>query len=437
MVEHLELEFGKRTDSAINTAEISQMQAILSRTRAVRNSLYLNHHQAQLLYLEGRVHATVAEQLSKQKRLQQQRASTAPGSTTPTTQPAPSVSVALDMPSDIPVGSITFILDYNPGNGLPLVDTAVTVHYDHIRLAWVVDTKTWAAGEEAASLATALQGANFETGIEALLKTARETNGEVRTDKATYRVSTSGRDFLISEGKERQNFAYLDGHWQRYEGGKWLSTGTPPSNAFADLWKNLRELDEQSGAVLLFAYNKPEVYEAVKTAPRILNKEPLPAETLQTTTYYTVKQGKTPSGEDTLILHAGQQPLGIYILPGRYVFVQQADNGQMRRVGATDDQLNFVINEENVRASGAPIAVQQHVLALQGKRYRHLIQGSILVNAQIPNTEHAGFKGTITEQDTPQNPQTPSEIQTSPPSTPPPNQNEPTAGQLQQNPGEQ
>lgn len=70
MVTYLEQSYGARSKGGITSGEVVQAQAVLGRAQAVRDRLFLNHHKAHLLILEGRVYAATAAQLAEDRLLQ-------------------------------------------------------------------------------------------------------------------------------------------------------------------------------------------------------------------------------------------------------------------------------------------------------------------------------------------------------------------------------
>ncbi len=72
-VEHVETSLSARGGGNLTTSELTEIQAILVRAGTVRNSLYLNYHKAQLLYLEGRVYSAIARQLAEIHLLKKER----------------------------------------------------------------------------------------------------------------------------------------------------------------------------------------------------------------------------------------------------------------------------------------------------------------------------------------------------------------------------
>ncbi len=404
-VRALETSFEGRRGGGVAAHETRIAQAVLGRADAMRESLVLNHHRAELWYLVGKVHAALAQQLHEDAAVQRTQASrvavegassgAGSGSGGLSASRAGEQGAALQIPADVPLGNLRFELDFNPANDFWGFDKKISVYYDHVRQAWVGDSESAGLDDkERIALLQKLQGADFAFGIAALLERVSALKGEIKTPNVLYRAGTD--DFQVRDGKGLGTFAYRAGVWQHYDAGlkKFVTVGVPAGPAgIRELWNSLQGLDRTYGAALLFAFSDARVYGLLKEASRAaVEGAPLPAEPI----YYTAVSGTTPEGDKAMVVHAGGEALGIYILTdGRQVFVQHGEKTEVVYVGRTDDQLNFVIDRKRLEETKASLGLQQQVMALHGKRYRHLLEGSIVVTTPVPSASEAAFQGTI------------------------------------------
>jgi len=261
------------------------VDSVLKRIKSIQNSLYLNPHKAELLYLKGRLHAFVAKKLSYDEREADSKKKGEDAVVSPdldeevneddVTDPKdkdevestfgetdtfrfgdeeedvgpPVVSGGrsgvetdsvifedgsgenfdsdardIELPSvdDVEASRIVFTYDLNALNGL-LIDQAMELKYSSTAEEWIVIDEYIALSESQKNeVVNALDGKDFIEGVLVLDKTIKQKGeGGLETTFVKYRVDNE--DYLVSRGRTVA-FSHLDGEWKWFEDGEWISS---------------------------------------------------------------------------------------------------------------------------------------------------------------------------------------------------------------------
>ena len=370
MLQHLERSFGARSGGGVSSAETVEVQAILGRARAVRPALYLNHHHAHLLHIEGSVHAAVASQLAEEKLLRKVVVETAEQQSAAKGEVLVSERDETAQTEVAEFLTIPFILDLNPGGLLqnaPGIDQKLVVQYNEY-------DKTWKHVSETAAFPNALSAdimkrlqteKEFIGGFTYLLARTKLMKGaELQTSRVTYRAGEDDFQVIAALGNGDATYGYREGIWGHYDQGqrKFVTSGVPSgSSEFADVFYRLKGLDRDAGARYLFS---------------------LSSDVVRTPDVYTLRSGTTPNGVRAEVVYAGETPLDIYLV-GEQFFIRVQTQTTLERVGRISEEKTIEIQTSAVHTTAASDALKQHVLSLNGYESRELRSGSIRVISEM------------------------------------------------------